>query len=125
MSPRRNWDSPNPSLASECCAPPPRTGGHTRLRVRGWESPNSDDWRKNSASSVLRKNKVQILIFGHFNIFSLNKGNTIDRPGDSSPGIRRDSSSEDCVEVEDEQEDGLFDLQGWGDSRPHVDISTN
>jgi hypothetical protein len=25
MSPRRNWDSPNPSLASEC-APPPRTG---------------------------------------------------------------------------------------------------
>jgi hypothetical protein len=26
MSPRRNWDSPNPSLASEC-APPPRTGG--------------------------------------------------------------------------------------------------
>ena len=70
MSPRRNWDSPNPSLASEC-APPPRTGGHTRLRVRGWESPNSDDWRKNSASSVLRKNKVQILIFGHFNIFFL------------------------------------------------------
>ncbi len=26
MSPRRNWDSPNPSLASEC-DPPPRTGG--------------------------------------------------------------------------------------------------
>ncbi len=26
MSPRRNWNSPNPSLASEC-APPPRTGG--------------------------------------------------------------------------------------------------
>ncbi len=25
MSRRRNWDSPNPSLASEC-APPPRTG---------------------------------------------------------------------------------------------------
>ncbi len=30
--PRRNWDSPNPSLASEC-APPPRTGG------RGAHSP--------------------------------------------------------------------------------------
>jgi hypothetical protein len=46
MSPRRNWDSPNPSLASEC-APPPRTGrggGHSRLRVRGSGSPNSDDW---------------------------------------------------------------------------------
>jgi hypothetical protein len=26
MSPRRNWDSPNLSLPSEC-APPPRTGG--------------------------------------------------------------------------------------------------
>jgi hypothetical protein len=26
MSPRRNWDSPNPSLASEC-APPPEPGG--------------------------------------------------------------------------------------------------
>jgi hypothetical protein len=47
MSPRRNWDSPTPSLASEC-APTPGTkgGGHTRLWVRGWGSPNSDDWRK-------------------------------------------------------------------------------
>jgi hypothetical protein len=26
MSPRRNWDYPNPFLASDC-APPPRTGG--------------------------------------------------------------------------------------------------
>jgi hypothetical protein len=26
MSPRRNWDSPTPSLASEC-APPPGTKG--------------------------------------------------------------------------------------------------
>ncbi len=48
MSPRRNWDSPTPYLAS-ACAPPTGTkegGGHTRLRVRGWGSPNSDDWRK-------------------------------------------------------------------------------
>ncbi len=41
----------SPSLASEC-APSPSTqmggggGGHTRLRDRGWGSPNSDDWRK-------------------------------------------------------------------------------
>jgi hypothetical protein len=38
MSLHRNWDSPTPSLASEC-APPPGTKwggeGHTRLRVRG------------------------------------------------------------------------------------------
>jgi hypothetical protein len=29
-------------------APPPVTkggGGHNRLQVRGWGSPNSDDWR--------------------------------------------------------------------------------
>jgi hypothetical protein len=42
MSPRRNWGSTTPSLASEC-APPPRTKGgegHTRLWVRGWGSPN-------------------------------------------------------------------------------------
>ncbi len=48
MSPRRNWDSPTPSFASES-APSARFkggGGHTRLRVRGWGSPNSDDWRK-------------------------------------------------------------------------------
>jgi hypothetical protein len=23
-----------------------RVGGHTRLRLRGWGCPNSDDWRK-------------------------------------------------------------------------------
>jgi hypothetical protein len=38
---------PNPSPPSECG--PPRTkgwgGGHNRLRLRGWRSPNSDDWR--------------------------------------------------------------------------------
>ncbi len=36
MSPRRNWDSPTPSLAGECAPPPGAKGeGHTRLRVRG------------------------------------------------------------------------------------------
>ncbi len=39
---RRNWDSPNPSPAGEC-APPLVPGGGTRLRERGWESPNSDE----------------------------------------------------------------------------------
>jgi hypothetical protein len=44
MSPRRNWDSPTPSLASEYAPPPEQKGGgHTRLRVWGWGSPNSDD----------------------------------------------------------------------------------
>ncbi len=56
MSPRRNWDSPNPSSASECAPPPPpnlRVGGHTRLRMRGWGSPYSDDVRKGLALCLL------------------------------------------------------------------------
>ncbi len=55
MSPRRNWDSPNPSLAGEYAprSPQNREGGHTRLRVRGWGSPNSDDWRKSLALCLL------------------------------------------------------------------------
>ncbi len=55
MSSRPNWDSPTPSLASECVPPPgTRVGGHTRLRVRGWGSPNFDDLKKakHSAYSV-------------------------------------------------------------------------
>ncbi len=54
MSPSRNWDSSTPSSVSDC-APPPgsKGGGHTRLRVRGWGSPNSDDWRKSSALCLL------------------------------------------------------------------------
>ncbi len=31
------------------CNPSLARGGHTRLRVRGWGSPNSDDWRKSLA----------------------------------------------------------------------------
>ncbi len=41
--PRRNWD---PSPESECVSCTPlnqRRGEHTRLRVRGWGSPDSDD----------------------------------------------------------------------------------
>jgi hypothetical protein len=46
--------SPNPSLASECAPPPePGGGGYTRLRVRGWGSPNSDVRRKSLALCLL------------------------------------------------------------------------
>jgi hypothetical protein len=34
MSTRRNWDSPNPSLASEC-VPPPKTGGGGAIWLAG------------------------------------------------------------------------------------------
>ncbi len=41
--------------SSELDPPPPtppfpEAGGHTRPRVRGWGSPNSDDWRKKQHS---------------------------------------------------------------------------
>ncbi len=55
FSPRRHWDSHNPSPASECA--PPRTKGwgvHSpRLRLRGWGIPNSDDCRKSLALCLL------------------------------------------------------------------------
>ncbi len=55
MSPRWNRDSPTPLAASECALPlDQRVGGHTRLRLKGWGSPNSNDWRnaQHSAYSV-------------------------------------------------------------------------
>ncbi len=46
MSLRWNWDSPTPLAASECALPPgSKGGGHTRLRLKGWGSPNSNEWR--------------------------------------------------------------------------------
>jgi hypothetical protein len=36
-----------------CPSPRYQGGGHTRLRVRGWGSPNSDDWRKSLALCLL------------------------------------------------------------------------
>jgi hypothetical protein len=56
MSPRRNWNSPTPSLVIECAPPSGTKGGggeHTRLRVKGWGSPNADDWRKSLALCLL------------------------------------------------------------------------
>jgi hypothetical protein len=40
--------SPPLSRQRVCPSPPPESKGrgHTRLRVRGWGSPNSDDWKK-------------------------------------------------------------------------------
>jgi hypothetical protein len=53
-SPRRNWDSPNPSLARG------GGGGHTRLRVKGWGSLKSDDWRKSLAPCLLCDSECQL-----------------------------------------------------------------
>ncbi len=44
FSSRRNWDSPNPSPASECAPPPLGLGqGAHSLAREGWERANSDD----------------------------------------------------------------------------------
>ncbi len=42
-------------LSRQRVCPSPRTGGggHTRLRVRGWGSSNSDDWRKSLVLCLL------------------------------------------------------------------------
>ncbi len=59
LAPCRNWDS-HPFFRKRVCTPP-KTGGHTRLRVWGghtllwvreWGSSNSDDWRKSLVYSV-------------------------------------------------------------------------
>jgi hypothetical protein len=54
MSPRQNWDFPNPlSPASVPLQQNRGGGGHTRLRVRGWGSPNADDLKKSLALWLL------------------------------------------------------------------------
>ncbi len=55
MSPRRNWDSPNPFPASVVAPPPPEPkGGEAHSPAGGgWESLNSDDWRKSLALCLL------------------------------------------------------------------------
>ncbi len=46
LSPRPNKDPPTP-LPQESVSPlRNQKGGHTRLQVKGWGSPNSDYWRK-------------------------------------------------------------------------------
>ncbi len=55
MSPRQNWDSPKPSLASEC-ASSPRTGGGGGAHSpagEGLGESQSDDWRKSLAFCLL------------------------------------------------------------------------
>jgi hypothetical protein len=54
LSPHPNWDPPphhHHHLSRKQVFP--GVGVHTRLRVRGWGSPNSDNWRKAYHSSLL------------------------------------------------------------------------
>jgi hypothetical protein len=59
---------PQPLSRKQACPLPPNQragGGHTRLRVGGWGSPNFDDWRKSLALCLLsgykqaRKDKIK------------------------------------------------------------------
>ncbi len=45
---------PQPLSCKRVCPPPDqRVGGHIRLWLRGWGSPNYDDWRKSLAPCLL------------------------------------------------------------------------
>ncbi len=46
--------TPHPLSCKRVCPPPNQRGGHTHLQVRGWGSPDSDDWRKSLALCLLR-----------------------------------------------------------------------
>jgi hypothetical protein len=79
MSPRWNWDSPTPLAASECALPLyQRVGGHTRLLLKGWGSPNSNGETLSTLPTLclplnsariyrpsIRKNKPKTLVFSH------------------------------------------------------------
>ncbi len=57
------------SPASVPLPPEPKGGGHTRLRVRGWGSPSSDDWRKSWAFCLLcglLSHCLQVMIWHSF-----------------------------------------------------------
>jgi hypothetical protein len=54
LSPRRNWDPPQlHPQASGSLPPEPKGGGHTGLRVRGWESPKKMPMRRKSLALCL------------------------------------------------------------------------
>ncbi len=64
MSPRRNWNSPTPSLASECAPPPGNKGaGGTLVCGRGGGRvpiPTTGEKAYHSAYSVVRTQKRKI-----------------------------------------------------------------
>ncbi len=67
--------SPPLSPASVPLPSEPRGEGHTRLRVRGWGSPNFDDWRKSLAlcllcgwNSLSYARQIRTTVCGHYPI---------------------------------------------------------
>jgi hypothetical protein len=65
MSPRRNWDSPNPFAASECALPPgPKGGGGAHPPApKGVGEFQSQRWRKSLALCLLCAHRVSQLNF--------------------------------------------------------------
>jgi hypothetical protein len=58
------------SPASVPLPPEPKGGGHNRLQVRGWGSPNSDDWRRSLALCLLCAfHNILIIIFSAIKSF--------------------------------------------------------
>ncbi len=75
LSPRWNLDPPPPLPQASVPRPPlpePKGAGrHTRLRVRGWRSPNSDDWRKKlSTPSTMGLMPICVNVFHHLSLYT-------------------------------------------------------
>ncbi len=66
MSPRRNWNSPNPSLASECSPPPRNEGGgaHSPEGEGSGDSPSRRLEKKLSTLPTLWRHPYYCYIFG-------------------------------------------------------------
>jgi hypothetical protein len=67
MSPRRNWDSPNPSLPSEC-GPPPEPKG------RGANSPAGEGMGENQFRRLEKKLNTLPTLWPTFSVVSIEAG---------------------------------------------------
>jgi hypothetical protein len=66
MSPRRNWDSPNPSLASECAL---QTGGAHSLEWGGAHSPAGEGLGESQFRRLEKKlSNMHCLLCGNYQI---------------------------------------------------------
>ncbi len=69
MSPRRNWDSPTPSLASECVPPPvTKEGGSTLVAGEGLGESQFRRLEKSTALCLLCVTVSMTVLYMQYNI---------------------------------------------------------
>ncbi len=63
--PSLEFGLPHPLSRKRVCTSPrnQRGGAHTRKRVRGWGSPNSNDWRKSLALCLLCASDYESFVY--------------------------------------------------------------